>query len=822
MIVSRLLEQLLQAGEVPDWFDDLGLSGPEGHAVRRLVSATRSGVSGLDWAVLVRQCLRRLPDQALVRVGRLGEPEYAYLSDVDVKQELDGILTAQPYAPDWIVDLGNQSLDFPEARIVSSEAPIAGEPWLNRLLGMRLWKSAAQRDVAWRSLNAPGNSTFLIGLPTGSGKSLVYQCCTAFESASSLTVLVVPTVALGIDQLAAVTNFPDSATWGPQLYTPGEGAQAVLDAVKSRRCRLLIAAPEAIVAGRLRHILREHAESGFLRRLVIDEAHLIESWGADFRVEFQLLSTTLREWRAKAPSGIRALLLSATFAPSTPPMLRELFAGQGVVWEQHVVQQLRPEIHYFSVSDLVSADGQTKLVSHALKRLPRPAILYVTEIRDAQAWGERLQHAGYKRFRIFHGNTASVERKEIMKAWRGDQLDLVVGTSAFGMGVDKADVRAVVHACFPEGIDRFYQEVGRGGRDGQSCVSLLVPKRRDLGVARRMGPTLLKDPAKVSGRWQAMWQSRDPVLDSQGRKTATFRIRTCVQPHYRFGNASFSENERWNKRLLLMMDRAHLIRIESVGRDQLGDQAQEGNLAEFAVIRPCFMTLGSAERVAEMLAEPRKVEVAAIQRSMAGFDEYFKRRLPICKVLRAHYGPATSRACGSCGFCRTKSVMPADIKPLVLESDIVFTKPAVHVVQAPGLSDHAERSTLIQALRQVLHSKRIDRFVVASDHRKAFEPLLDRADDVKKSPYRIDEYNSRYVPEIGPSESVLVIHVDEIDKRAEALNSHGRWIVHWLLGGTIERLPGRWAFMHDSCSRPYPGQSGISQWLHDVKPIGEL
>jgi ATP-dependent DNA helicase RecQ len=819
MILSRLLEELLQTHEVPEWSHDIEFTGPSGHALRRLVSATQSGISGLDWAVLVRQCLRRLPDDTLVRTHRLGEAEQALLSDVDVTQALDGVVTAKPYAPNWVIDLGNEALDFPRARVVVAERPIAAEPWLNRLFGMQQWKSAAQRDVTWHSLNAPHNSTFLIGLPTGAGKSLVYQCCAAFEYSSSLTVLVVPTVALGIDQLAAVNEFPGSATWGPQLYTPGESAQAVLDSVKSGRCRLLIAAPEAIVSGRLGGMLRDHAKSGFLRRLVIDEAHLIESWGADFRVDFQLLSATLKEWRSVAPSGIRALLLSATFAPSTPAMLRELFADAGVAWEQHVVQQLRPEMHYFSVPQLVSADDQTKLVSHALRRLPRPAILYVTEIRDALAWEKRLQDAGYKRFRVFHGNTASVERKEIMKAWRGDQLDLVVGTSAFGMGVDKADVRAVVHACYPEGIDRFYQEVGRGGRDGQPCISLLVPNPRDTHIARNMGPTLLTDPEKVSGRWQAMWQSRDPVLDSEGRQTASFRIRTCVQPHYRFGNASFGENTRWNKRLLLMMNRAQLIRIESIGRDQSRDEVEP---TEFAIIRPCFMTLDTAERVAEMLAEPRRVELAAINRSMSGLDQYFKRRLPICKALRAHYGPTTSRACGSCGFCRNKLDSPANIKPLVLEKEIVFTKPTVHLVQVPGLGDHAERSTLVQALRQVLHSRRIDRFAVASKHRKAFEDLLDRADDVRKSPYRIDEFNSSHVPELGPSESMLVIHVDEIDKHAEALNSRGKWIVHWLLGGTIEQSPGRWAFMHDFCSRPYPGRSGISQWLYDLKPTGDF
>jgi superfamily II DNA helicase RecQ len=405
MIGSRLLEHLFQAGEVPVWYkeNEVDLAGPAGHAIRRLIAATRAGVNGLDWAVLVRQCLRRLPEEDSVRIRHLNDESQALLNGVDVTRELDGTLTAQPYSPDWVADLGGQSLDFSHARSADSNLALPGEPWLLRLMGMKSWKSEAQRDVAWHALNSPSNSTLLVGLPTGTGKSLVYQCCAAFEP--FLTVVVVPTVALGIDQLAAVSELPSARSWNPMLYTPGEDAESILDAVRSRGCRLLITSPEAIVSGRLRDILRRHANEGFLRRLVVDEAHLIESWGADFRVEFQLLGAVLREWRSIAPSGIRTLLLSATFSPSTPSMLKDLFAGDGVIWEENIIQRLRPEIHYFSVPDFVLPDEQLERVTEALKRLPRPAILYVTEVREARDWGDRLRSVGFKRFRVYHGDT---------------------------------------------------------------------------------------------------------------------------------------------------------------------------------------------------------------------------------------------------------------------------------------------------------------------------------------------------------------------------------------------------------------------------------
>ena len=374
----------------------------------------------------------------------------------------------------------------------------------------------------WRALNSPPNSTLLVGLPTGSGKSLVYQCCAAFDQL--MTVLVVPTVALGLDQLAAVRELPCVQALQPVLYTPGDDAEVVLEAVQSRRSRLLITSPEAIVSGRLSNLLRRHAEEGFLGRVVVDEAHLIESWGAEFRIEFQLLAAVLRTWRDVAPGGVRALLLSATFAPTTPAMLRELFAPAGGAWSQHIVQHLRWEIQYFAAAQWLSADDQVARVEEALRRLPRPAILYVTEVQEAERWGARLRQAGFERLRVFHGSTSTVDRRAIMAAWRADELDLVVGTSAFGMGVDKPDVKAIVHACFPEGIDRFYQEVGRGGRDGDRCVSLLAPTEKDERVARTLGPTLLSDPDKVNGRWRAMWGTRQAVVSAEGVQTGAFKI----------------------------------------------------------------------------------------------------------------------------------------------------------------------------------------------------------------------------------------------------------------------------------------------------------
>jgi ATP-dependent DNA helicase RecQ len=808
-----LLELVLGTGTVPDWHDDIDLVGPGGHAIRRFMSATKAGVRGMDWAVLVRQCLRRLTSDDRVQIGRLDENRATLLRRVDVHQGLDGTLRAEPYQPTWVADLGDQFVDFPSLGTSGTDRPVRGEPWLRQLMGKDSWKSMAQRDVVWRALNSRPNSTLLVGLPTGSGKSFVYQCCAAFEQ--SLTVVVVPTIALGLDQLAAVQELPCAQALGPVLYTPGEDPQSVLDAVQSRRSRLLITSPEAIVTGRLNSILRRHVQDGFLGRVVVDEAHLIESWGADFRIEFQLLAAVLREWRAIAPSGgIRTLLLSATFAPSTPPMLRELFAADEGAWEEHIVQHLREEIHYFAAARWLSSEEQLRNVEEALNHLPRPAILYVTEVQEAVKWGARLQQAGFSRSRVFHGSTPATDRKAIMKAWRADELDLVVGTSAFGMGVDKSDVKAIVHACFPEGIDRFYQEVGRGGRDGSRCISLLVPTQKDFRVARTMGPTLLSDPEKVNGRWQAMWQSREALVTAEGAPAGSFRVDTKVQAVYRFGSESFGENATWNKRLLLMMDRAGLIRIESLGRQRLEDDAES---SEFAVIRPLHSTAELHSSLHVLLDEPRRREREGIQRAIRALERVLLRQAAVCRELQAHYGSTTRRACGSCHACRVGRERRVTPGVLRFEEDDVITTPVVQVVQGPAIRDGRPQVDLIKALRQVIQSHWIDRFAVDAAHRQALEGFIDRADDRVDRPYRIDNIDADNAPSVLPHEAILVVHFNVVDERASTFNRKGKRVTHWLLGGSIERVPGRWPFMHEHRARAYPGIDGLNQWLTDMR-----
>ncbi|PBY07334.1 helicase-related protein, partial [Pseudomonas aeruginosa] len=134
---------------------------------------------------------------------------------------------------------------------------------------------------------------------------------------------------------------------------------------------------------------------------------------------------------------------------------------------------LRPEPQdwFYKAS---SPQEKQKRVLESLRYAPRPFILYVTKREDVAQWNTTLRcSGGLHRIATFDGGTPDRERKRIIEEWAANRLDGIVATSAFGVGLDKSDVRTVIHATIPETLDRYYQEVGRGGRDGKSSVSLL-------------------------------------------------------------------------------------------------------------------------------------------------------------------------------------------------------------------------------------------------------------------------------------------------------------------------------------------------------------
>src|SRR5262249_36525879 len=158
----------------------------------------------------------------------------------------------------------------------------------------------------------------------------------------------------------------------------------------------------------------------------------------------------------KSGGSLRTLLLSATFTPHCLDLFRTMFGDDE--WRRFACQRLRPEISYYRAGFTMPEEREAALLE-AIQHLPRPLILYVTEPGEAEHLTKMLVKADFIESRCFHGDTSGADRRRLLLEWRDNKIEVMVATSAFGMGVDKSDVRAVVHACYPENVHRYYQEV---------------------------------------------------------------------------------------------------------------------------------------------------------------------------------------------------------------------------------------------------------------------------------------------------------------------------------------------------------------------------
>ena len=386
------------------------------------------------------------------------------------------LLDAKPWRPGWPPVNGLDGDDVfaevfrgdPVRR--SAETPI--DPFLEEALGFPRYICPGQREAIRSVLFMPAGSTLIVNLPTGGGKTLVGQAPFLTGGIKGgLTVFVVPTTALAMDQGRRISEILERrmpsrdipwTVWHSGLDP--DTKSAIRRSIVSGTQGILFVSPEA-VSGALLPTLYVAAASGTLKYLVIDEAHVVDQWGDGFRPAFQSLSGVrhglLRHMESIGSEPFRTILMSATLSPNTVATLETLFGPADRVQMVSAVH-LRPEPRYLA-RRVGSRDEKLRVVLELLRHAPRPFILYVTERRDAREWLEILRREGHVRLACFHGETPDSEREKIIADWVADRLDGIVATSAFGVGMDKGDVRTIVHATVPESLDRLYQEVGRGG-----------------------------------------------------------------------------------------------------------------------------------------------------------------------------------------------------------------------------------------------------------------------------------------------------------------------------------------------------------------------
>ena len=559
------------------------------------------------------------------------------------------LLSALPWHPEWLGS-GDEGVfaDSFSNKEVRVNGMCNADPFISDVTGYKYYSSPGQREALRAAFLIPPGETLIVNLPTGSGKSLVGQApALVNHQEGNLVIFVVPTVALAIDQERQMNKYIQATNsiyeFIPLAWYGGiskEIQSQIRRNIKSGQQKILFASPEALTTSLLRTIF-EATRNGMLRYFVIDEAHLITQWGDEFRPAFQLLSglrnSLLKISEEENVEPFRTLLLSATFTPETIETITDLFGSAEKV-QMVTAVHLRPEPQYWFSSARSSLEKKHKIVE-AIKNAPRPFILYVTKKQDALEWHRILKtEAGYKRIERFDGDTLGSSRKKIINAWIENKLDGVVATSAFGVGIDKSDIRTVIHATIPETLDRFYQEVGRGGRDGKVSNSLVVYEDSDWLLCKRMAnPKIISDELGIA-KWEAMFESRKKYGE---QSEETFRIDPQA---VRFGRTgSNDEDVRWNMRTLSLMARAGFIELQiepnKFESDDFDEEEPISAIAAMSTVRVHLLRNDHKlpEKWASDISLSRSKTLDAGKKNLRLMEDLLKNSTEVSKILSNLY-----------------------------------------------------------------------------------------------------------------------------------------------------------------------------------------
>ena len=327
-----------------------------------------------------------------------------------------------------------------------------------------------QREAVQAALDGRDS---LVVMPTGGGKSLCYQLPAL--AGVGLVVVVSPLIALMADQLRRLRQAGVNATMLASGMDEGHNEQA-LSEIGAGGTQLVLAAPERFASSAFREALAQRRVALF----VVDEAHCVAEWGHDFRPDY------LRLHSAIAALG-RPPVMAAT-ATATPRVAQEIAARLGLrEWLSIRSGFDRPSLAF----DVVSVEGKgtvarkrgalLALLSGAAGIKSLPAIVYCGTRKDTDEVAALIAEAGGIETVRYHAGMSPEARRASQEAFMEGSAEVVVATNAFGMGVDKADVRTVVHWALPTSLEAYYQEAGRGGRDGKPARALLLGARMDLG-----------------------------------------------------------------------------------------------------------------------------------------------------------------------------------------------------------------------------------------------------------------------------------------------------------------------------------------------------
>jgi RecQ family ATP-dependent DNA helicase len=457
----RLLAQALDPGQAPE-------------AAAGALDALRGRWSRLD--AEEREALTPVARLAAQRVeARRAAPEPA--ADPDEAAYLEALAAMEGSAPAVEDEEPEGVVALPPPR--APRAPVDVEPEaLLAEFGLTAFRPGQREAVA----AALAGRDSLVVMPTGGGKSLCYQL--PGIASPDLTVIVSPLIALMEDQCRRLTELGHPAV----MLASGRENRAALDAIRDGAAQIVFAAPERFASGAFRAALARRTIALF----VVDEAHCVSEWGHDFRPDYLRLRPVI--------DALGHPPVMACTATATPKVAEEIVARLGLREPERVRSGFdRPNLSF----DVIAFDGEGSvarkralLADGLAMESNRPAIVYCGTRKSTEEVAEELGRAGLSTV-AYHAGMTPVARSESQRAFMAGEAEVVVATNAFGMGVDKADVRSVWHWALPSSLEAYYQEAGRAGRDGAPSRAVLLASRSDLGRLVRFIREAEVTPAQI-------------------------------------------------------------------------------------------------------------------------------------------------------------------------------------------------------------------------------------------------------------------------------------------------------------------------------------
>ncbi|WP_203823780.1 protein DpdF [Actinoplanes palleronii] len=649
------------------------LAADDRRLARRLTGA---GVTHAELLVLVRSALVA-KDYGAVRRNELPAVTDEEWRVHGFRRRDDGAWQVEHWLPTWLDHCGTPPDEAPSRSLPRRVATkVSADEFYRQSVKFDEYTTVGQRDcVRAVAVAGPGESVICV-LPTGSGKTEVVLS-RAVRNRPRQTVLVTPTVSLAIDLERRVRDLTgEQLTFAYHGSLPAVEKTAVARAFGDGDQWLIITSPEAACTVLAPHIERSAAE-GRLDLIAIDEAHMVAEWGDDFRPAFQMVAGLRNQLLSTAPPSRmpRTVMLTGTLDKYAADALFRLFPGpKGTTLI--TAQATRPEPAWW-VAFCTSEEIKRQRFIEACRHLPRPIIVYTTlhsstrstTVRDAERW---LSEAGI-RVSTVTGSSSLRQRAAAADALalRGDpdqDRDVVIATSAFGLGIDIPSVRSVVHLCLPESVDRLYQEVGRAGRDGRASASVVLWTRADEEVAADMADARLIGAEKAWLRWRQL-RLGSAVGD---------RLHIDLSAAHDAVNHPFSDaNIYWNTQTLSLMERSGMLELDRSSLPTVPPDASEEEVdqifAQYRRTATVRLHDGSLtdeahfkRRIVETRAESKQAGMASFATAAALLRE---SSLCLNSTLADYYGIniggdllAVATQCGGCQKCRLSGRSPRQSK----------------------------------------------------------------------------------------------------------------------------------------------------------------